>query len=279
MSGTWALLVRRRAGTGLRVRPRSPLTAHCLLVTASCILLTACGGISPLRKHAVVGRDSYAVFVADAPGGARDLFGVRGDGGAVFQITFTPVHEARPALSPDGGMVAFLRARRLQDSVAGAVWVMNLLTGAERRIEMPARIDADAVGWTRDGRSLLVTASRFAYEIPAPPARGEPRAIPPFEWRRVDSALGVFVGDPPFARVYQCEESLCAVSAGGTPAAVADQGRDPARWGADSLAYFMGDELLIRPVGPGKARRVPWTGAPPNPRELSGFPGASASWP
>jgi hypothetical protein len=243
------------------------------------VLLTACGGLSPLRKHAIVGRDSYAVFVADAPGGAADLFGVRGDGGAVFQITFTPVREARPALSPDGGMVAFLRARRLQDSVAGAVWVMNLLTGGERRIEMPARIDADAVGWTRDGRSLLVTAGRFAYEIPAPPARGEPRAIPPSEWRRVDSALGVFVGDPPFARVYQCEESLCAASAGGTPAALADQGRDPARWGSDSLAYLRGDELLIRPVGPGKARRVSWTGAPPNPRELSGFPGASASRP
>jgi hypothetical protein len=224
-----------------------------------------------------VGRDSYAVFVADAPDGAGDLFGVRGDGGTVFQITFTPVREARPALSPDGGMVAFLRARRLQDTVAGSLWVMNLLTGAERRIEMPAHIDADGVGWSRGGSSLLVTAARFAYEIPAPPARGEARPIGPSEWQRVDSALGVFVGDPPFARVYQCEESLCAVSPGGTPASITDQGRDPARWGPDSLAYLSGDALLIRPVGPGKARRVPWDEAPPNPRDLSGFPGRSAS--
>ncbi len=246
------------------------------LLTAYCVLLTACGGISPLRKHAIVGRDSYAVFAADAPDGGADLFAVRGDGGPVFPITFTPVREAKPALPPDGSMVAFLRARRLQDTLTPGVWVMNLLTGAERRIELPAGSDGEALGWSRDGRSLLVSAGRFAYEVPAPPERGSPQAVPPLQWHRVDSALGVFVGDPPFARVYQCEESLCAAPASGPPASVAEDARDPARWGPDSLAYFSDGELLVRPVGPGKARRVPWTGVPPKPRELSAFAGASA---
>jgi hypothetical protein len=244
---------------------RAPLTFF--------VLLIACGGISPLRKQAIVGRDSYFVFVADAPDGAGELFAVRGDGGAVFPITFTPVREAKPALSPDGSMVAFLRARRLQDTVTASVWIMNLLTGAERRIDLPAGSDGEAVGWSRDGRSLVVSAGGLAYEVPAPPGRGEPRAVPPSQWNRVDSALGVFVGDPPFARVYQCEASLCAAPMSGSPASVADDARDPARWGPDSLAYFSGGELLVRSVGPGKARRVPWTGVPPNPRELAGFPG------
>lgn len=244
---------------------RAPLTFF--------VLLIACGGISPLRKQAIVGRDSYFVFVADAPDGAGELFAVRGDGGAVFPITFTPVREAKPALSPDGSMVAFLRARRLQDTVTASVWIMNLLTGAERRIDLPAGSDGEAVGWSRDGRSLVVSAGGLAYEVPAPPGGGEPRAVPPSQWNRVDSALGVFVGDPPFARVYQCEASLCAAPVSGSPASVADDARDPARWGPDSLAYFSGGELLVRSVGPGKARRVPWTGVPPNPRELAGFAG------
>ena len=252
-----------------------PLIAHPSPLTLL-LLLTACGGVSPLRKHAVVGRDSYVVFVADAPDGLGDLFGVRGDGGSVFQITFTPVREAKPALSPDGAMVAFLRARRIQDTLTGTLWVMNLLTGAERRLELPAGIEAEAVGWSRDGRWLIVSAGRFAYELAAPPERGEPRAIRPSEWHRVDSALNVFVGEPPFARVFPCEQALCSQAAGGTPTSIADHATDPARWGPDSLAYLSGGELLVRPAGPGRARRVEWTGIPGNPRGLTAFPGAAA---
>jgi len=237
-------------------------------------LVIACGGtVSPLRHHAVVGRDSYAIFVADGPDGVGDLFGVRGDGGQVVQVTFTPVRESRPALSPDGSMVAFLRSRRRGDTLAGSPWVMNLLTGAERRLELPAAADADAIGWGRDGRTLYLRSGRLAYELPAPPGTGAVRAVPPGEWHRVDSALGVFVGEPPFARVIACEQALCAVTDGGTPVRVADAGRDPARWGADSLGYVTGDELVVRPNGPGRGRRVAWGRPPPHPRELTAFAG------
>ena len=260
-------------------RHRAPPTSgYCLLLTAHCSLLTAllaaCGGtVSPLRRHAVVGRDSYAIFTADGPDGVGDLFGVRGDGGAVFQITFTPVREAWPALSPDGSMVAFLRARARNDTLAGTPWVMNLLSGAERRLELPADVRAEAIGWARDGRALYVRSGRFAYELPAPPETGGARAVPPDEWHRVDSALGVFVGEPPFARVFPCEQALCAATDGGTPGSIADAGRDPARWGADSVGYFSGDELVVRPTGPGRARRVAWDRPPLNARELTYFDG------
>lgn len=238
------------------------------------VVLTSCSGtISPFRRQAVVGRDTYAIFVADGPGGAADLFGVRGDGGEVFPITFTPVAEARPALSPDGLMVAFLRGDGRADTVPGTPWVMNLLTGAERRLELPVDARAEAIGWSRDGRTLYLRAGRFAYSFPAPPASDLPRAVLPDESYRMDSALGVFVGEPPFARVFRCEQTICAVSDSGPSRPIADEARDPARWGADSVGYFAGDELLVRPVGPGRARRVEWSRPPPRARELTAFAG------
>ena len=256
-------------GTG-RILALLPLTSHLLPLTVA----IACGGtVSPLRRHAVVGRDAYAIFIADDPAGVGDLFGVRADGGPVFQITFTPVREARPALSPDGSMVAFLRGRGIDDTLAGTPWVMNLLTGAERRMELPVEAEIEAIGWGRDGRMLYASAGPFAYAIPAPPTDEPARAVSPEEWQQVDSALGVFVGEPPFARVFACEQALCAAADSGTPAAIADQGRDPARWGPDSVGYFAGDELVVRPTGPGRARRVNWNRPPRHPRELTAFAG------
>ncbi len=221
----------------------------------------------------MVGRDAYAIFAADGPGGVGDLFGVRTDGGRVFQITFTPVREARPALSPDGSMVAFLRGRTRGDTLAGTPWVMNLLTGAERRLELPVEGRAEAIGWGRDGRTLYVSAGALAYAIPAPPASEAARAVPPDEWHRVDSALSVFAGEPPFARVFACEQALCATADSGTSVSIADEGHDPARWGPDSVGYFAGDELVVRPVGPGRVRQVVWDRPPPRPRELTVFAG------
>ena len=256
-----------------RDRISGPIAVRCLLLMA----LVACGGtVSPFRRRAVVGRDGYAVIVGDAPGGNADLFAVRSDGGEVFQITFTPVREAGPALSPDGMMLAFLRAHGRADTLPGTPWVMNLLNGAERRLELPAGERAEAIGWSRDGRTLYVSAGRFAYAIPAPPSSDPASAVPPDEWRLVDSALQVFAGDPPFARVFECEQTICAGTDTGTPRAIADAGRDPARWGSDSIGYFSGDELLVRPAGPGRARRVTWSRPPAHPRELTAFAAAPA---
>src|SRR3954463_839369 len=97
-----------------------------LLFPLALFLLAACEGtLPPLRGKAEVGRDPYAVFV----GGSRlssDLYAVRGDGGSVIPLTYTPVAELAPAMAPDGGMVAFLRGRSIRDSTPATVWVLNL---------------------------------------------------------------------------------------------------------------------------------------------------------
>lgn len=238
----------------------------------------ACGGtLSPLRHHAEVGRDAYAIFVGDAPGDRSDLFGVRADGGPVFQVTYTTVAEFAPTLSPDGRLLAFLRGRTARDTVPGTLWVMNLLTGAERRLSLPPGAPPPSrVGWSRDGGVLFVQAGTEVWRVTPPPAAPEPRPATAAERIQADSSLGVFLGDPPFARVVVCEGSLCAQGDTGRAAPFAEGGRDPVRWGPDSVAYLSGEKLIVRPVGPGRARVVEWTGAPHAPRELTFFPGANA---
>jgi len=238
-------------------------------------LLAGCSGtISPFRRHAVVGRDPYLVFVGDGPGGRSDLFAVRGDGGPVFQVTFTPVAEFSPALSPDGAMLAFLRARSAADSAPGAAWVMNLLNGAERELPLPAgAAPPERVGWSGDGRTIWVRAGGELWRLAAPPAPPVPRRAAPGERARADSSFGVYLGDPPFTRVVTCDGALCAQGDTGAPAPFAPDGRDPARWGGDSVGYLSGDALMVRSLGPGRPRRVEWSGTPPHPRSLTYFPG------
>ena len=75
------------------------------------LLLLVCAGsctLPPLRGELEVGKDAYAVFVGEGSGGT-DLFAIRANGGVPIALTFSPVSESAPALSPDGGMLAFLR--------------------------------------------------------------------------------------------------------------------------------------------------------------------------
>ncbi len=237
--------------------------------------LAGCGGtLSPLRNHAQVGRDAYAIFVGDGPAGSSDLFGVRADGGPVFQITYTGVAESSPSLSPGGQLVAFLRTRSSRDTLPGAVWVMNLLTGAERRLDLPKDAAAPSrVGWTADGRALYVRAGPEVWRLNAPPAAPEPRPTTQAERPAADTSLGVFLGDPPFARVVVCGGSLCAQADSSQPVPFAECGRDPVRWGPDSVAFVVNNDLVVRPVGPGRGHRVEWTSVPKAPREPTFFPG------
>jgi len=92
------------------------------------------------------------------------------------------------------------------------------------------------------------------------------------------SALAVLLGSPPFGRAVACPngEDLCVVGDTGAPAVFARGAREPARWGADSIAYLERDRLMVRPLGTGRARVVEWTGVPPRTGQLSMFPGAIA---
>ena len=241
------------------------------------LVLAGCGGtLPPLRGRMEVGRDAYAVFVGGRGLAGGDLFAVRTDGGPVTPITFTNVAEMRPSLSPDGSMLGFLRGASLRDSTPGSVWVMNLLSGAEREIELPRGAGAPSgVGWTADGRSLVVRSSRGLYRANAPPARAEVRAVQSNERAAAESTLAVLLGRPVFARVIACAEpgALCVAGDTGAPGLLARGARDATRWGDDSVAFFVGDEVEIRPLGEGRSRRLAWDDPPARPRQMTVFLG------
>jgi hypothetical protein len=247
--------------------------------------LAACSGtLPPLRGQMEVGRDAYAIFVAGggAGSGGGDLYAVRTDGGPPVQITFTSVSEMRPALSPDGGTVAFLRGRSLRDSTPASVWVMNLLSGADRELPLPKGAAAPTeLGWAKDGRSLVVRTDGKGgtlYRLNAPPTKADPREVAPDERAAAESSLAVLLGEPAFARVVPCAEpeALCVAADTGTPGLLARNAHDALRWGPDSVAYFLGDfgdRVEIRPVGPGRARLLDWDNPPGGAREMTVFVG------
>lgn len=244
------------------------------------LLLAACEStFLPLRGKLAVGRDPMVVFVGgDGPAGG-DLYALSTAGGRAIPITFSTVGEMRPALSPDGGEVAFLRAGSLSDPTAASVWVMNLMNGAERQVELPEDAGApEQVGWTDGGGSLVMRAGGRLYGAEAPPATGAATPLVGAERAAAESALAVLLGRPAFARAVPCAnpEDLCVVGDTGAPALFARGAREPARWGDDSVAYLEGDRLVVRPLGAGRARRVEWSAVPPRPRQPSVFAGATA---
>jgi hypothetical protein len=256
------------------LRMTTLFTVHRSLFT---LFLVACDPtLPPLRGQMEIGRDPYAVFVGgEAPN--SDLYAVRPEGGLPVRITFTTVAELEPALSPDGGSLAFLRGASLRDSTAASIWVMNLLSGSERELVLPKGAGRPMdVGWGPDGKSLIVSASKGLYRFNAPPADPDPRPVPAAQRVPAESTLAVLLGDPVFTRVLPCKKArrdLCVVGATGRPGLLAQAVRDPARWGGDSVAFFVGDRLQIRPLGPGRPRILMMSKTPVRPRGMTFFEG------
>ena len=253
---------------------RSPFTLF--LASLFTLFLVACDPtLPPLRGQMEIGRDPYAVFVG-GEGPNSDLYAVRPNGGLPVRITFTNVAELAPALSPDGGGLAFLRGASLRDSTPTSIWVMNLLSGSERELVLPKGAGRPIdVGWEPDGKSLIVSASKGLYRFDAPPADPDPRPVPAAERVRAESTLAVLLGDPVFTRVVPCKtrRDLCVVGATGRPGLLAQAVQDPVRWGGDSVAFFVGDRLQIRPLGPGRPRILMMSKAPERPRGMTFFEG------
>jgi hypothetical protein len=244
---------------------------------AASLVLAACErGFLPLGGRFEVGRDPMVIFVGgDAPAGG-DLYALEADGGGAIPLTFSVVGELRPSLSPDGGQVAFLRGATLTDSMPASVWVLNLVNGAERQVRLPLQTGPpERLGW-RDG-ALVVGMRGGVYQVPAPPADGEARLLAGPARAAAESSLAILLGNPVFARVVPCDDpaDLCVAGDSGAPTLLAEEAGDAARWGDDSVAYLSGGRLVVRPVGPGRARVVAWSGVPARPRQLTVFPGVT----
>ncbi len=235
--------------------------------------------MSPLQNRIEVGQESYAVFVADGEGKQGDLYAVRTAGGPVFPITYTLVDESAPALSPDGTTLAFLRVRSSADTAGRSVWVMNLLNGSERELPALEVRNPRRIAWSHDGAVLFVGSAEGNYRVPAPPAKPDPTALSAADVTEADSALGVWLGQPAFARAIECAPTersgggrgLCLLESGGATSELAENGRDPSRWGSDSLGYFVAGDFLIRPLGAGVMRSLGWSPRPAHPRQLAYF--------
>ena len=58
--------------------------------------------LSPLQNRIAVGEESFVIFAADGEDAAGDLFAVRTNGGAVYPVTYTRLHETAPAFIETG---------------------------------------------------------------------------------------------------------------------------------------------------------------------------------
>ena len=232
----------------------------------------------PLKNRITPGIDPFVVFVADGPQGAAELWAGQAGGGAVYQVTYTLSDEDAPALAPGGGVLAFTRAPSPADSAGRRVWFMNLVNGNER--EMPALPGGGVplrLAFSPDGATLYVAATDGLWELAAPPAVPSPRRLTAADSLRADSALAVFLGEPPFARIAPCvvaTGSLCAFPPGQAEAPLQEGGVDPVHWGSDSVGYFVNERLFVRSGAGGRVREVVWSRLPPHPRRPTYAPAA-----
>jgi hypothetical protein len=235
--------------------------------------------MSPVQNRLAPGQEPFAVFVATGEAGVGDLFAVRADGGTTFPITYTRVRELAPALSPAGTSIAFIREGVRDDLSSRRVVVMNLLNGAERVIPA-ADAPPDAVAWNNDATLLYIRAGSATLAAGAPPTESELRLLDSTDVIRADSAFAVLVGTPAFARVIDCPEGgVCVVLADGQRSLFSADGRGPARWGSDSVGYFVGSAFFVRPLSQGRMRELRLTPPRLDPREMTFFPGPAGQGP
>jgi len=241
--------------------------AYRLLLTAYAFAITACtGSLSPLSHKLKIGQEPYVVFTAEGEGDTGDLFASPVGGGAVYQVTFTRLNEHLPRLNPDGSMLAFVRG----DGAAAAVWVMNLINGAERRVTEPGGAEPEGLAWSPDSRTVYVKMATRVLAAAAPPASPSVMILEGLARGAGDSALAVLVGDPVAGDVVSCGSGLC-IRLGGESQPLDSAGTEPLRWGGDSVAYRVGDEFVVRPLGGGMTRALRWSKRLEHPRELTYF--------
>lgn len=92
------------------------------------------------------------------PFGPDDIFIVDARGGAPVNVTRTKRADYNPDWSPDGDRIAFARTDDLRTN--GELWILDLRSGRDRRIETPVPVVVPS--WTPDGQRLLLTTTTKA---------------------------------------------------------------------------------------------------------------------
>src|ERR1041385_7890815 len=190
-----------------------------LLVGFGLAGVSACRDVFyPLKNRITPGLDPFVVFVADGDNGAAELWAGQAGGGSVFQLTYTLSDEDAPALSPSGAVLAFVRAPVAKDSAGREIWFMNLSTGNEREVDsLPGGAIPLDLAFSADGATLYARTTRGLLAVNAPPNAPAPHRLSGPDSLRADSALTVFLGEPPFARIGACAKTpatLCAFPPG-----------------------------------------------------------------
>lgn len=232
------------------------------------MLLLGCS-LSPLHRKIKVGQEPFVVFLATGTDGKPDLFASHPTGGTPVRLTFTAMAEMLPRLTSRGDMVAFIRERN--DQGGHDLVVMNLLSGAERLLELPAEAGTiHALGWNHDHTAIYLQGTSNRWRVTAPPAPISIELLDGDAAVAADSVLMVLLGEPAFARAEGCVDGgVCVLGPSGTPMQMSATGHAPFRWGSDSLAWFEEDRIMVRSLGPGTPRRLTWTGGVAEPREGS----------
>jgi hypothetical protein len=247
--------------------------AHRLPLSACLAALAACG-VSPLTNKIDVGEEPFVVAVGEGPDSLTDLYAAPAGGGQFIRLTFNRPEERFPRLSPDGSRVAFLRAR---DGAKGPPWslvVLDLVGSAESAAPLPDGAgEPERLGWSRDGRSIVVSAAGFLI-TPAPPDGVKLRPVSTDSVALADSLSREILGEPPRGVIRECMNGgLCVLAETGELTLLDTAATGAVRWGADSLGYFLPGGFEVRPLGGGRSRRPVWSGAPVRLRQLTHHPG------
>ena len=244
---------------------RSGLRGHAAL----CLVLLAGCNLSPLRNRIKVGEEAIVIFVGDGIDRNTDLFVVPASGGSITQLTFTPLHESMPRINARGDVVAFIRARDTAATAPNELVAMNLLNGAERIFALPGGAGhITAIAWAPDSNSLYLRSAQGTWRASTPPLPAHVVPATGADFVRADSVFELWVGEPRFARIFACQSGgVCAVGPRVDTTVLSTLGRDPLRWGADSVAWFEGDGMVIRGIGPGTVRRMLWRQPPGHPHD------------
>ncbi len=234
--------------------------------------------MTSIDRRIEVGVDPFLVFVAEGRDGVTDLFAGTPAGGVAWQLTFSRPAERLPRLAPAGTALAFLR--ELSGGELELV-VMNLLNGAERTTVVPDGAGPiTGVAWAGDGARIFLRGSEHVLATQAPPADLSLALLGDSERAMADSTFAVLLGDPPLARVVDCEagdvfaatgRTLCTESSDGLQHLLVAGVEEPFRWGADSVAWRNGSAVVVRPLAGGRSRQIEWTAPPTGVREVTVF--------